>query len=146
MIDKPVDSKRLLAKIDLDLLIETLQQNLANIPHLPSRTAKKLDEKVLFLVKAIDIATDISIPKARLCPKSIPRFDEECKDAQIIARRLKKIWKKEGTEKNWEALRLTRAEKGRIIAKIKKKSYRKSRREACISPKKPWKAVKQAKN
>ncbi len=64
---------------------------------------------------------DISIPKAKLCPKSIPEFDEECKDAQIKARRFKKIWKKEGTEESWEAFRLARAEKGRIIAKVKKK-------------------------
>lgn len=90
MINKPVDSRRLLAKMDLALLIETLQQNLVNISYLPSRTAKELDEKVLSLVKAIDTAMDTSIPKARLCPKSIPGFDEECKDAQMRARRLKK--------------------------------------------------------
>lgn len=146
MIDKPVDSRRLLTKMDLDLLIKTLQHNLANIPHLPSRTAKELDEKVLSLVKAIDTAIDISIPKARLCPKSIPGFDEECKDHQMRARRLKKRWKKEGTEESWEAFRLARAEKGRIIAKVKKKSYRESRTEACTSPEELWKAVKQAKN
>lgn len=100
MIGQPVDSRRLLAKMDLALLIETLQQNLANILHLPSQTAKKLDEKVIFLVKAIDTVMDISIPKVRLCPKSISEFDEECKDAQIRARRLKKIWKKEDTEES----------------------------------------------
>lgn len=90
MIDKPVDSRRLLAKMDLALLIKTLQQNLANIPNLPSRTTEELDEKVISLVKFIDIAMDISIPKARLCPKSIPGCDEECKDAQMRARKLKK--------------------------------------------------------
>ncbi len=121
MINMPIDSRRLLAKMDLALLIKTLQQNLVNIPHLPSRTAKEFDEKVLSLVKAIDIAMDISIPKARLFPKSIPRFDEECKDAQMKARKLKKIWKKEGTKESWEAFRLARAEKGWIIAKVKKK-------------------------
>ncbi len=106
MIDKPIDSRRLLAKMDLALLIKTLQQSLVNLPHLPSRTAKELDEKVLPLVKAIDTEMDISIPKAKLCPKSIPGFDEKCKDAQMRARRLKKIWKKEGTKESWEAFRL----------------------------------------
>ncbi len=81
MMDKLIDFRRLLAKMDLALLIKTLQQNLVNISHLPSRTARKLDEKVLSLVKAVDTAMDISILKARLCPKSIPGFDEECKDA-----------------------------------------------------------------
>ncbi len=100
MIDKPIDSRRLLGKMDLALLIKTLQQNLVNIPHLPSWIAKELDEKVLSLVKAIDTAMDISIPKTRLCSKSIPGFDEQCKDAQMRARRLKEIWKKEGTEES----------------------------------------------
>ncbi len=100
MIDKLIDSRRLLAKMDLALLIKTLQENLANIPLLPSRTTKELDEKALFLVKAIDTAIDISISKARLCPKSIPGFDEECKDTQMRAKRLKKIWKKESTEES----------------------------------------------
>ncbi len=134
MIYKPIESWRLIAKMDITLHIKTLQQNLVNIPNLPSRTAKELDEKVLSLVKAIDTAMDISIPKARLCPKSILGFDEECKDAQMRARRLKTIWKKECIEESWEAFRLARADKGRIIANVKKKSYRKSRTEACTSP------------
>ncbi len=66
MIDKLTDSRRLLAKMNLALLIKTLQQNLVNIPHLLYRTAKELDEKVLSLVKAIDTAMDISIQKPRL--------------------------------------------------------------------------------
>ena len=39
---------------------------------------------------------DISIPKVRLYPKSIPGFHEDCKNAQIRARRFKKTWKKDG--------------------------------------------------
>lgn len=100
MINKLVDFKQPLAKIDLDLLIKILKQNIANILHLPSQTAKELDEKMLSLIKVINIATDISIPKARFCLKLISRFDEECKDTQIMAKKLQKIWKKEGTEKN----------------------------------------------
>ena len=138
--------RRLLAKMDAVLLIKTLQQNLASISRLPSKTPEELDEKVISLVKAIDIAMDASIPKAKFCPKSIPGFDENCKDAQMRARRLKKVWKKEGTEDSWEQFRLARAEKGRVIAKAKKKAYRESRAEACSSPEELWKAVKQAKN
>ena len=59
---------------------------------------KELDKKVISLVEAINIAIDASIPKSKLCTRSISEFDEDCKDAQMRARRLKKIWKKEDTE------------------------------------------------
>ena len=98
MIDKPADFRHLLAKMDCVLLIKTLQENLTSISLLSSKTAKKLDEKVIFLVEAIDIAIDAPIPRSKLCTRSILRFDEDCKDAQMKAKRLKKIWKKEGTE------------------------------------------------
>ena len=91
MIDKPADSRRLLAKMDCVLLIKTLQENLASISPLSSKTAKELDEKVISLVEAIDTAMDASIPRSKLCARSIPGFDEDCKDAQMRARRLKKI-------------------------------------------------------
>ena len=83
IIDKPPDPRRLSAKMDAVLLIKTLQQNLVSISRLPSKTPKELDEKVIFLVKAIDIAMDASIPRAKLCPKSIPGFDENCKVAHL---------------------------------------------------------------
>lgn len=94
MIEKPIDLKQLLDKMDLALLIETLQLNLANILHLPSQIAKELDKKVFFLVKAIDTTIDIFIPKARFCSKLILGFDKKCKNAQMRARKLKKYGRK----------------------------------------------------
>ncbi len=98
MINKPPDPRYLLAKMYVILLIKTLQYNLASILCLLSKAPEKLDEKVIFLIKAIDIAIDASIFKVKLCPKSILRFDKNCKNVQIKARRLKKVWKKERTE------------------------------------------------
>ena len=72
-------------------MIKTLQDGLANISLSLSQTPSELDEKLIFLVKAIDKAIDISIPRARLCPRLVSGFDEKCKDAQMKARRLKKI-------------------------------------------------------
>lgn len=146
MIDKSTDSRRLLAKIDRVLLIKTLQENLASILPLSSKTAKELDEKVISLVEAINITINTFIPKAKLCARSILGFGEDCKDAQMGTRRLKKIWKKKGTEDSWEAFRLARAKKSRVITKVKKKAYCESRAEACNSPKELWNAVKKAKN
>ncbi len=99
-----------------------------------------------FLISAIETAIALAIPKARLSPKSVPGFDKECKETQMKAGRLKKIWKKEGTIESWKEFRLARAEKSRVIANAKRKVYRKSREEACASPNSMWKAVRQTKN
>ncbi len=132
--------------MDNTAMIKTLKDDLANISLASSKTTDELDEKVISLVNAIDKAIDASTPKARLRPRSVPGFDKKCKGAQMRARRLKNIWKKEGTEESWEEFRLARAEKGRLIAKVKKKAYYESRAEACSSSEELWKAVKQAKN
>lgn len=91
MLNKPPNPRHLLAKIDVILPIKTLHQNLINILHLPPKTLQKLDNKVISLVKTIDIAIDASICKTKLYLKSIPGFDVNCKVAQMRARRLKKI-------------------------------------------------------
>lgn len=90
MIDKLANSKQLLAKMNLVLLIEILQQNLVNILNLPFQNAKELNEKRSSLVKVINTIIDIFISKVKLYLKSIPRFDEEYKDTQIRARKFKK--------------------------------------------------------
>lgn len=142
-VSRPCDFRRQLTKIDTTLMIKTLKKNLAYISYTFATTAQELDEKVSLLIKTIEIAIDASIPLSRLCSKSVPRFDESCKDAQMKARRPKKIWKKEEKEESWEEFRQARAEKGRIIAKAKKKAYQESRAKACTSSEDLWKAVKQ---
>lgn len=70
---------------------------------------------------------DASTLRAKLCLRSILGFDKECKDTQMKARKLKKIWNKEGIEESQEDFRLAQAKKGQVIAKIKKKAYCESR-------------------
>lgn len=43
--------------------------------------AKELDEKVIFLVEAIDITINAFIPKTKFYARSIPGFDKNYKDA-----------------------------------------------------------------
>lgn len=76
-------------------MIKTLQGGLANISLSSSKTPSELDKKVISLVNARDKGIDVSTSGARLCPRMVPRFDRKCKDAQMRARKLKKIWKKE---------------------------------------------------
>lgn len=65
---------------------------------------------------------------------------------QIKARRLKKIWKREEIEENWENFRLSWSEKRRKIAKAKKVAYYRTRKEACISLNNIWKVVRHTQN
>ena len=120
--------------MDITALKKALIEELTKDLSCTSITPNELDIKVYFLINAIDIAIILAISKARLCPKSVPGFDEECKKIQIKAKRLKKIWKKEKTEESWKNFQLAQAEKRRIIAKAKKKAYCKSREEAFASP------------
>ena len=80
-MNKPIKFRQLLAKIDCVLLIKTLYKNLANISLLLSKMAKKIDEKVIFLVKAIELAIDTFIFKIKFCTRYILRFDKNYKNA-----------------------------------------------------------------
>ena len=126
-------------------MIKTLQDCLANSSLSLSKTPGKLDKTVIFLVNNIDKAIDILIPRARLCLRSVPKFDEECKKAQMRARKLKKIRRKKGREECWEKFRLAQTEKGWVIAKVNKKAYLGSKAEACNSSEELWKVVKHTK-
>lgn len=123
-----------------------LSEELAKDPPCISQTADELDMKVHCLISPIDKAVALGIPKVRFSGRPVPGFDEECKENQVKVRRLKKIWKKEGTEESWEEFRLARAGKGRVIAKAKRIANRKSREKAYASSDSMWKAVKQTKN
>lgn len=94
MINQPFNLRYPLAKIDIILLIKTLQHNLASISYLLLKTLEGLDKKITSSVKTINITIDAFIFKAKLCPKSILRIDKNYKNAQIKAKKLKKRWKK----------------------------------------------------
>lgn len=89
--NKPTNFRRLLAKIDHVLLTKILQENLVNILSLLLKIAKKIDEKVIFLIKAINIAMKISIFKIKLYIKFVQGFDKNYKNAQMRIKKLKKI-------------------------------------------------------
>ncbi len=133
-IENQLSSQLLLIKIDIPALTKMLTGELAKDSPCTSTTPDKLDIKVHSLMSDLDTAMTLVILQARLSPKSVSGFDVECKEIQMKARRLNKIWKKEKTEESWEDFRLARAQKRRVIAKAKKKEYRKSRKEAFASP------------
>lgn len=145
-IDNPLTSRFLLSKINIPLIKRMLKEELAKNPLSPCTMPEQLDTYVNSLISTINIAMNFAIPRANISLKSVPRFDEKCKEVQMKARRLKKIWKREETEESWENFRLAEAEKRRVIVKAKKAAYRKSREEACASPEDMWKAIRNTQN
>lgn len=75
-------------------------KQLVNNLSCPSQTANKLNAHIYFVILAINVTITLSIFKAKLFPKSIPKFDENYKKAQIRAKKLKKIWKKKRKKEN----------------------------------------------
>ncbi len=90
-VDSSLSSRLLLSKMDVPKLKKGLLEELVKDPPRHSQTANELDEQVYSLIGAIETAIAQAIPKARQSPKSVPGFDEECKEMQMKARRLKKI-------------------------------------------------------
>ena len=74
----------------------------------------------------------------------MPGFDEECKELQMRARRLKKAYNRNPSADTWEEYRVARAVKGRVIDKKKRDGYRNYCQKACDSPKAMWQACKTA--
>ncbi len=79
-VDSPLSSRFLLIKIDFPNLKKELLEELVKDPPRHSQTANKLDAKVSSLIGAIKTAIALALPKARQSPKSVPGFDEKCKE------------------------------------------------------------------
>ena len=77
-----------------------LKEELAKNPPSPCTTPEQLDTQINSLISTINTAMDLAIPRANVSLKSVPGFDEKCKKVQMKAKRLKKIWKRKGTEES----------------------------------------------
>ena len=71
--------------------MKTLTEDLAKDPPCKSTTPDEIDIKVHSLISNIKTVMTLAILKARLSPKSVPGFDEGCKEIQMEGRSLKKI-------------------------------------------------------
>ncbi len=90
-VDSLVSSRLLQSKMDVPNLKKALLEEVViDLPRHP-QTSNRLDARVYSLIYAIGAVIALTIPKARLSPKSVPIFDENCKKTQIKARRRKKI-------------------------------------------------------
>lgn len=71
----------MLLKTNNTIPIKTLKDSLVNILPLPLNIINELDKTVIFLIKTIDKAINISTSKAKLCFELVSRFDKKCKYA-----------------------------------------------------------------
>lgn len=142
-IQREEQARHQFKRTDIQKLRQAMSEKTLALGNLDLDSTEKIDNQVQALVKAIQEAVEISTPMVKICSRSKPGFTLECKEAQMKARRLRKIFNRLGTEEAWEEYRAARLEAGYIIRKASRKAYRESREEAVA---KMWKAVRWAKN
>ena len=139
----PERKRRVWHQIQEKGLVEAVRENLRNGP---LGCTAAIDEQTNQIVQAINTAIIQNCPESRVCPKSVPGWTPEIKDAQMQARRLRRKHQEVGTEQAWEEYRTARNLKGRLIKKLLRKNHRERVQEATGSPQGLWKLAKWAKN
>ncbi|KAF4154931.1 hypothetical protein CNMCM6069_008603 [Aspergillus lentulus] len=71
-------------------------------------TERDIDRATQEIVTAILTAVGESTPNSRTGPRSIPGWTQECKEAQQLARRLRRHYQRKRTPEAWEAYRQAR--------------------------------------
>lgn len=139
-----VNISMLQARLAAILQVSGILNQPTNYPNDPTKA--EIDRQIDNLIKAIQDAIELSTPFINISPYMRPGFKAECKEAQKIAKKLKKRWKKLGTVESWEAFWEARNRKGRIIKKAMRKQYRLETETACESPAQMWKRCKWSRN
>lgn len=105
-------------------------------------TPEQLDQAAQDLTAAIASAIEESTPLGTILARSKVGFDEECKEAQMETRRLKKRYMGVGTEDSWDEFRTMRNYKNRLITRASRQAFRTFIAQACESPEAMWKKTK----
>lgn len=143
---QPVEDKRQFRKTDRKRLLERFSEEIQTLPESQLKTKEEIDEQVRLVITAIQRSIEFSTPLVRICKRSVPGFDCECKEAQMRARRLHKVFQRDGTEENWHRYVEARSFKKSVIKKAKRREYRESREKACQNPGTMWKAGRAARH
>lgn len=129
---------------DQERLHHVLAQNLPELTTLT--TEQDIDNATRTIVDAILVAVKESTPKARVSPRSIPGWTRECKEAQQLARRLRRRYQRERTPDAWEAYRQARNYKARLIRKTLRNYHRRKVKEATSSLDGLWRLARWARS
>ena len=106
----------------------------------------ELDDLAEDLTTIIHKGIDQSTPWARPSTYSKPGFTEECKEAQMRCRRLKRIWQEINTSTAREEYRAARNYKTDLIKREQRKAFRLYINDVCESPASMWKGTRWARD
>ncbi len=104
-------------RTDIQKLQKAMSEKVIAFGNLDLDSTEKIDNQVQALVKAIQEAVEISIPMVKICSRSKPGFTLGCREAEMKARRLRKMFNRLGTDEAWEEYRAAHSEAGYIIKK-----------------------------
>jgi endonuclease/exonuclease/phosphatase family metal-dependent hydrolase len=145
--DTPPERKRMWAKTDLPILLQTVSDRLlqtTSAVELEDETS--IDEYTQSIATALNAGIEASTPWSNPSPRSIPAFDQECKDICTEVQRLRRKWQRTRMDDDYEAYREARNRKGRHLQRNLRNTHRQRIEEASTSKSGLWKLVKWAKN
>lgn len=131
-------------RTDREKLYTTLNRHLPTTTGL--ETERDIDSATKGIVSAILTAVQESTPKSRISPRSTPGWTRECKEAQQLARRLRRQYQRRRTPEAWEAYRRAKNLKARLTRRTLRDYHRARIKEATNSPDGIWKLAKWARN
>ncbi|EGU88459.1 hypothetical protein HZS61_008437 [Fusarium oxysporum f. sp. conglutinans] len=140
----PVRPRRNWKALDEKMFFRALQRELP--PQQRPRTKTALDRRVGEMMAAITAAIEEAVPKTTSSPWSRPGWNEECTEALAESKLLRRQHSLYHTEDTWEAYRMARNYKGKVIKKAFKQIHREKVEEAAQSPASLWRIAKWARN
>jgi ribonuclease HI len=108
------------------------------------RTRTALDNYTKGVAEAISKATAKVLPLTQHSPKAREWWDDTCAHAIAETKRLRRVSSRNGDEESWEAYRIARNQKTRIIKKALRQAHRDRVEEAAGSIESLWKLAKWA--
>ncbi|TGO46402.1 hypothetical protein BCON_0327g00020 [Botryotinia convoluta] len=129
--------RRLWRETNIQTLRATLEREMPIAPS--AGDPQEIDNLTNTIVRSINYAIDQSTPWSRPSPRSVTGFTRECKEAQMEARRLRRMAKRVRTEESWEQYRRARNRKARLIDKALKAAHRERVETASESIEGLWK-------
>lgn len=130
--NRPERKRRIWHQLKESNFIQEVRKNLQGNREICCK--EDIDKQVNHIIKTIRTAISFHCPESRICPRSVPGWTPEIKEAQILARRLRRRYQGIRADEAWEEYRAARNLKGRLIKKLLRKRHRERVQEATESP------------
>jgi hypothetical protein len=117
--------KRLWNKRKMPVLRQMVEDRLPGVPNAPQlRNKESIDECVSSIINALKAGIEASTPWSKPSPRSIPGFDQECKDICGEVQQLRRRWQRTRDNEEYKTYRKARNGNGRHIRKTLRSTYR----------------------